>query len=79
MKSYERAWRNCLSALRRLCGIISHRHARAVLAEVLRTLETVTPEMSEAGDCAFENGYVHEVYSAMLHASPLTPPKEKSP
>ena len=57
----------------------SHGHARALLAEVRRTLEAVTPEMSEAGDCAFENGYVHEVYSAMLRASPLTPPKEKSP
>jgi hypothetical protein len=46
-----------------------------ILAEVRRTLETVTAEMSEAGDCAFENGYVREVYSAMLRASPLEPAK----
>ncbi len=44
---------------------------RGALAEVLRTLETLTPEMDEAwnfGDDAVE-GYFH-----ILHASPLVKP-----
>jgi hypothetical protein len=51
---------------------------RAVLAEVLRTLETVTPEMGQAYLLAPRQGS-HEYYGstywlAMLRASSLTPP-----
>ena len=55
----------------------------AILAEVLRTLKTVTPEMSDRGltelndwdrSCGMSGGQ-DEIYLAMLHASPLEPPK----
>ena len=56
---------------------------RAVLAEVLRTLQTVTPEMQEAWDIVdntptpFENPrgktWAEEDWLAMLAASPLNP------
>ena len=45
----------------------------AALAEALRTLETVTPEMLDAGlgrEC-----YVEGVYLSMLRTSPLVAPK----
>jgi hypothetical protein len=51
--------------------------ARIILSEAFRTLENVTPEMDEAGDCAFENGCVRDVYFAMLRASPGYPPKDE--
>lgn len=46
---------------------------RAVLAEVLRTLETVTPEMWDALPPRALD--FDEAYLAMLRASPLAPPK----
>jgi hypothetical protein len=53
--------------------------ARAVLAEVLRTLETVTPDMEEAGlRTSYGLNTVEALakdWSAMLCASPVTPPK----
>lgn len=45
--------------------------AAASLAEVLRTLETVTPEMTDA-DYFIESD--EAIYLAMLRASPLSPP-----
>lgn len=51
---------------------------RAVLAEVLRTLETVTPEMADAFMKspieASKSPYGSRYWLAMLRASPLTPP-----
>ena len=58
--------------------------ARLVLAEVRRTLETVTPEMVEAwvdeptpDQIAFPTSreYAEGSWLAMLHVSPLEPPK----
>jgi hypothetical protein len=53
--------------------------SRAFLAEVRRTLETATPEMADA---AFDSIFTAdseddpvEMWLAMLHASPLEPPK----
>lgn len=46
--------------------------ARDVLAEVLRTLSTVTPEVPEPSTEAIDMG---DLWLAMLRASPLTPPK----
>ena len=49
----------------------------AALVEVLRTLETVTPEMTTAGYSAKVRGVWadSDTWLAMLHASPLEPPK----
>ena len=45
---------------------------RAALAEVMRTLETVTPEQ-----LSWAQGYANgtHIWHGMLHASPLEPPK----
>jgi len=60
-------------------------HAQAVLAEVYRTLETVTDEMTMAS-YKYESvtfgptscGLKHSViFDKMLRASPLAPPKDK--
>ena len=37
--------------------------------------EEPTKEMLEAGDIAFENGYIYEMWEAMLAASPQPPSK----
>ena len=57
----------------------SHGHARALLAEVLRTLENPTDEMLRASWPRTKGSLARDAWDAMLHASPLTPPKEKSP
>lgn len=44
-----------------------------ILSEVLRTLQTVTPEMRADGQAAYDSGPL-TVYRTMLAASPLTPP-----
>lgn len=65
-----------------------HGPIRAALSEVIRTLETVTPEMQIAGDNADVLSWSSEEgegldsmdweagWLAMLRASPLMPPKE---
>ena len=56
-------------------------HARAILAEVLRTLEAVTPEMEEAGlSTSYGLNTVEALskdWTAMLRASPLAPDQDK--
>ena len=44
-----------------------------IVALILRTLETVTPEM--ANDVGLQPIAARAVFLAMLHASPLVPPK----
>ena len=46
---------------------------RKALAEVLRTLETVTPAMLKAWEDD-EESTAHSDWLCMLHASPLSPP-----
>jgi hypothetical protein len=56
-------------------GVTSPRsltRAEQVLAEVLRTLEVVTPEMGDAWNTC--DGRAADHYLAMLRASPITPP-----
>lgn len=64
-------------------GSIQYPHIEYVLAEVLRTLETVTPEMVAAWvdertteEIAFPTSeeYASASWLAMLRASPLSPP-----
>lgn len=58
----------------------------SVLAEVFRTLETVTPEMVRAWDnptdepSDFPTSFecAQSIWTDMLRASPLAPPKEQS-
>jgi hypothetical protein len=58
-------------------------NARAILAEVERTLETVTPEMIDAWETTPDFGGKIPVYERewlnMLHASPLFPPDKEQP
>lgn len=46
----------------------------AILAEVLRTLGTVTPEMDKEGLVLGDQRDHLAIWHAMLRASPITPP-----
>jgi hypothetical protein len=51
----------------------SYKDVERILAEVLRTLQTVTPEMEN--DVGLQPIAARAVWLAMLHASPLEPSK----
>ena len=72
MSAYEELRERCHSLS--LNEAWSMRVVEVILAEVFRTLKTVTPEMDDAAK--FHNSQ-HENWLAILHASPLVPPKDK--
>lgn len=73
MTAYEDLHCRCLSSIEKHhVGLLSSNGAISqILAEVLRTLETVTPEMSKA-----ESMWTRPaIWRAMLAASPLAKPE----
>ena len=77
MSAYEELVERCMIAAPSAWDLDTW--VRVVLAEVRRTLETATPEMADA---AFDSIFTAdseddpvEMWLAMLHASPLEPPK----
>ena len=76
MSAYDDLHDRCMTEITGEDSLIDGVHA--VLAEVLRTLETVTPEMFRAWGRAATlrtgDGATRD-WLAMLHASPLAPPK----
>ena len=71
MSAYEELLKRCAEAM---WTDSQYNGVAAVLAEVLRTLETVTPEMVQAWNDD-EESTAHSDWLSMLHASPLEPPK----
>lgn len=88
MSRYEELVERCNSAITDRNNYSREAALRAILAEVLRTLETVTPEMQGAADNAdvlswsseegegLDSMDLEAAWLAILHASPLMPPKE---
>lgn len=73
MSDYEELVERCAHKVTHHHADTSEGFARLVLAEVLRTLETMTPEMWDALPPRALD--FDEAYLAMLRASPLAPPK----
>jgi hypothetical protein len=81
MSAYEELVERCVRATwdakdarpARFSAAARRHDTRVILAEVLRTLETVTPEMWDALPPRALD--FDEAYLAMLRASPITPPK----
>jgi len=80
MNAYEDLVERCHKAAKAVTPYSgSQARTRAVLAEVLRTLETVTPEMAAAAEHQVDSlrcdeQVESECYLAMLRASALSPP-----
>lgn len=82
MSPYDELRERCNRvALNAVCGrkslpvaFVRDCEVKAILAEVFRTLETVTPEMRAAWFGSADAATV--MWHSMLHASPLAPPKK---
>ena len=77
MSRYEELRERCWTAAK-LLGPTEF--IEAVMAEVFRTLETVTPEMYAAAfEAMVPNHDAYAAWGSMLRASPLAPPKDDEP
>jgi hypothetical protein len=88
MSAYEELVERCRKAANTRTDL-SSRTVKSVLAEVMRTLENVTPEMGTAvlatygkpdkSTAKLMREHLARDWIAMLRASPISPPKDGSP